>query len=191
MSVELVEFERRFRKTDNYDCWLWGDCSPEDYAAHHPTYKHESGRTEVAQRASYRFYVGEIPEGLLIDHICMVKGCVCPYHLEPVSHQDNGRRCVPTRKFTDMLKPWKDGRFQLISHKKQDDHKRNAIFEDVRRRTVAFNRQLFLGVEPDEAVRIVMADCPDFKQGLSISPKFRAGVITLPEIRARFAKVAA
>src|SRR3954464_9159650 len=38
---------------------------------------------------SYRFHVGEIPEGLVLDHLCRVRACVNPYHLEPVTHRVN------------------------------------------------------------------------------------------------------
>jgi hypothetical protein len=36
--------------------------------------------------------VGEIPEGMQIDHLCRVRNCVNPDHLEPVTSAENTRR---------------------------------------------------------------------------------------------------
>ncbi len=49
-------------------------------------------RTLLAHRAMYEQEVGPIPEGLTIDHLCNVKPCVNPSHLEAVTFQENIRR---------------------------------------------------------------------------------------------------
>ena len=41
---------------------------------------------------AYEFLVGEIPEGLTLDHLCRNKACVMPDHLEPVTQAENHRR---------------------------------------------------------------------------------------------------
>lgn len=48
-------------------------------------------RTPVlAHRLSYIISVGPIPEHLTdIDHLCRVRSCVNPQHLEPVTHREN------------------------------------------------------------------------------------------------------
>lgn len=43
----------------------------------------------LAHRAAYEVWVGPIPEGLTIDHLCRVRACVKPDHLEPVSMRTN------------------------------------------------------------------------------------------------------
>jgi hypothetical protein len=43
-------------------------------------------------RASYTLLVGPIPDGLEIDHLCRVRSCVNPAHLEPVTPDENQRR---------------------------------------------------------------------------------------------------
>ena len=50
------------------------------------------GRMMKAHRVAYELYRGNIPEGLQIDHLCRVRHCVNPDHLEPVTAQENHRR---------------------------------------------------------------------------------------------------
>jgi hypothetical protein len=50
------------------------------------------GVLTYAHRFSYTLLVGPIPEGLGIDHLCRVKLCVRPDHLEPVTTQVNTLR---------------------------------------------------------------------------------------------------
>jgi hypothetical protein len=40
-------------------------------------------------RVVYVLLVGEIPEGLILDHKCRVRWCCNPEHLEPVTVQVN------------------------------------------------------------------------------------------------------
>jgi hypothetical protein len=76
------------------DCWLWtGATSPTGYAY----IKAEDGKQTYAHRAMYELAVGPIPEGLEIDHLCRVRHCVNPAHLEAVTAQENSRRSGPFR----------------------------------------------------------------------------------------------
>lgn len=70
-------------------CWLWtGYCDQEGYGRHNLSH----GRPVLAHRESYRQIEGEIPAGLELDHLCRVRHCVNPEHLEPVTHAENMRR---------------------------------------------------------------------------------------------------
>lgn len=53
--------------------------------------------TRSAHRASYQAFVGDIPQGLTLDHLCGVKDCVNPTHLEPVPLAENIRRAGNAR----------------------------------------------------------------------------------------------
>ena len=46
----------------------------------------------LAHRFSYEYYKVEIPKSLQIDHLCRVRGCCNPNHLEVVTLQENIRR---------------------------------------------------------------------------------------------------
>lgn len=48
----------------------------------------DNGRT-YAHRWSYEYYVGPIPEGMHLDHLCRNTKCVNPEHLEPVTCREN------------------------------------------------------------------------------------------------------
>lgn len=50
------------------------------------------GRSGLAHRVAYEALVGPIPAGLTLDHLCEVKRCVNPTHLEPVTRAENVRR---------------------------------------------------------------------------------------------------
>ncbi len=51
-------------------------------------------RLDLAHRLYYERAYGPIPKGLQIDHLCKVKACVCPTHLEAVLPQVNTERAL-------------------------------------------------------------------------------------------------
>jgi hypothetical protein len=69
-------------------CWLWTRSkSPDGYGW--ASYK---GRTCQAHRLVYRLLVGEPSAGLVTDHLCRVRHCVNPAHMEMVTPIENLRR---------------------------------------------------------------------------------------------------
>ena len=43
-------------------------------------------------RQMYEHFIGPIPEGYEVDHLCEVKSCINPDHLEAVTHKINSQR---------------------------------------------------------------------------------------------------
>jgi hypothetical protein len=55
------------------------------------------GRTQSAHRVAYTLVKGSIPPELTIDHLCRVRHCVNPDHMEIVTQAENNRRILVTR----------------------------------------------------------------------------------------------
>lgn len=52
------------------------------------------GSKPLAHRVAYILAKGPIPEGLQLDHLCRVRACINPDHLEPVTQVENMARGV-------------------------------------------------------------------------------------------------
>lgn len=94
--VPLLERIRRRIKISPGGCWLWsGAIAPNGYGSLGIGQRSLSAARKIyAHRLSYELHVGAIPEGLDLDHLCRVRHCVNPSHLEPVTRQENVRRGV-------------------------------------------------------------------------------------------------
>jgi HNH endonuclease len=69
-------------------CWQWTGVVT---AAGYGSFTLDDA-TYVAHRLVYTELRGPIPDGLDLDHLCNVKTCVNPDHLEPVTRAENLRR---------------------------------------------------------------------------------------------------
>lgn len=65
-------------------CWLWRGARSNGYGR-----LKVAGRTCFAHRLAYIRLVGAVPPGLQIDHLCRVRECVNPAHLEAVTARTN------------------------------------------------------------------------------------------------------
>lgn len=86
----MERFLEKFELGEN-GCWLWTAARfPNGYG------KFRFGFSGGAHRFAYKAFVGD-PGNLTIDHLCRVRHCVNPEHLEAVSLKENVQRAVPFR----------------------------------------------------------------------------------------------
>jgi len=81
-------FNEKIKDDPRTGCWVWSSyIDPAGYGRFSL-----GGEACYAHRVSYEMKIGPIPNGLELDHLCRVRHCVNPAHLEPVIHQVNVSR---------------------------------------------------------------------------------------------------
>lgn len=91
-------------------CWIWtGAQNGQGYGV-----MQLDGSARRVHRLSYEWFVGPIAEGLVLDHLCRVRSCANPDHLEPVTTQENSARgqaarteCSNGHTYTDDNTTWR------------------------------------------------------------------------------------
>lgn len=83
-----ANLEASYIPEPNSGCWLW----EAGVAGQYGRITLPGRKRGQAHRALYEFHCGPIPDGLELDHLCKLKLCVNPAHLEPVTHQENVHR---------------------------------------------------------------------------------------------------
>ena len=77
----------------NSGCWLWVAGTWDGYGRFNVGSRTDrSARVVQAHILAYEELVDSVPDGLELDHLCRVRCCVNPSHLEPVTHAENMRR---------------------------------------------------------------------------------------------------
>ena len=71
------------------ECWLWLLCKDEKG---YGRVRVAPRKIALAHRVYYEHHAGSIGDELELDHLCRVRGCVNPDHLEPVTRHENLRR---------------------------------------------------------------------------------------------------
>lgn len=80
------------------DCWVCSlSISGNGYSS---VMLRDPRRRESSHRFMYEHRFGPIPDGLVIDHLCRVRACVNPDHLEPVTQAVNTLRGVSLNALT-------------------------------------------------------------------------------------------
>lgn len=71
------------------DCWIWtGQVDRKGYGS----VGVGKCRNRSTHRVVYELIAGPIPKGLHLDHLCRVRACCNPAHLEPVTCKTNCER---------------------------------------------------------------------------------------------------
>ena len=92
-SPVLMRFYAKIRVDPETGCWEWtgSQCGPVRATGRYGQMC-VGGRNVRAHRLAYELFVGPIPDGLTIDHLCRNTLCANPIHLEPVPMEENLRR---------------------------------------------------------------------------------------------------
>jgi hypothetical protein len=95
-------FEANSIPEPNSGCWIWlGQVNQYGYGR----LRLPNGGTQVAHRASYEFHnQTTVPDHLQVDHLCTLRCCVNPDHLEVVTRVENVRRAVQRNRATNRCR---------------------------------------------------------------------------------------
>lgn len=82
-------------------CWLWlRSKNSEGYALR----RGKQYTTTLVHRQHYEFFRGPVPDGLDLDHLCRVRHCVNPEHVEPVTRATNAHRGAGTKLTPEQVR---------------------------------------------------------------------------------------
>jgi hypothetical protein len=109
----MPKFSRDNYVLDKKGCWIHqGALGYNGYGI--VTFKNKSYR---AHRFQYEQKYGKIPEGMVTDHLCRVRKCVNPDHLEIVTSATNVRRGLLSKLSRHQVKQIRDKYIQGVKQK--------------------------------------------------------------------------
>lgn len=99
----MTVHERLFKYAEITDaCWLWRGCvDRKGYGRFTLTLPDGSRRFTRVHRVSYELFIGPLESDDQVDHVCEVRACFNPAHLqkctllENVHYRNHGRAQVP------------------------------------------------------------------------------------------------
>lgn len=100
LPATLPAHIRRNIELDPSGCWLWTRSRSSDGYG----WASLANRTHQAHRLVFTLLRGEPPAGTVLDHLCRVRHCVNPDHLEPVTNRENLARSMETTTGMEVCK---------------------------------------------------------------------------------------
>lgn len=88
-QADLARFLKFVKFSDG--CWEWIGARKSDIKAPYGLFR-LNGTMKQAHRVSWQTFMGLIPDGLTLDHLCKNQPCIRPSHLEPVTLYENWSR---------------------------------------------------------------------------------------------------
>lgn len=99
-----LRIEQKIERIPECGCWIWTGAQ---FSNGYANMKVKNSRKNcLVHRVLYELVVGPIPSGLDIDHLCRVRCCVNPAHLEPVTRRENLRRAGIIDRLIAQGKSW-------------------------------------------------------------------------------------
>lgn len=100
-----IRFNKYFEKVQHTGCWEWlGGRTHDNYG------KFWMDKTMKAHKVSFLLYKGEVPQGMVVMHICDNPPCVNPDHLRLGTQLDN----IRDRDIKGRTKKGKQRKFLLL-----------------------------------------------------------------------------
>lgn len=86
--MNTLKFFSNVNKTDG--CWLWTSRLDKSGYGQFKV----GNKNFTAHKISFELSKGKVPDGLELDHLCRVRHCINPDHLEPVTKRENCLRGI-------------------------------------------------------------------------------------------------
>jgi hypothetical protein len=101
IPIEVAHFWAKVEIGGTAMCWIWRGHLVNGYGRF---------RGERAHRYAYQLHKGQIPEGLMVRHLCGNKLCVNPQHLETGTMADNAHDGI---RLGEILRGSRNGRSKI------------------------------------------------------------------------------
>ena len=88
---DLVRFFSKVWVNELTGCWEW--TASKNWGGY-GRFRYRTNQELLCHVAAYLAFVGDIPNGLELDHLCRVRRCANPAHLEVVTRRENIARGV-------------------------------------------------------------------------------------------------
>lgn len=114
---------------DESGCWRWeGKPNAGGYGVA-GVFVDGEYKQRPAHRVIYEELVGKVPPSLDLDHLCRVRICVNPDHLEPVTRAENIRRGIHTKLNWSKVRRIKESALSARTLAKEMGVSYGAIYE--------------------------------------------------------------